>query len=55
MIDPDKTGLDQLLDSGSRQILRLQNQEGIQSLGFVRLVDGKRILAVSFLLHLKTP
>jgi hypothetical protein len=54
VIDPDKAGLDQLLNSGSRQVLHLQNHKRIQALGFVRLADGKLVCDVSFLLHLKT-
>jgi hypothetical protein len=54
VIDTDKAGLDQLLDSGSRQVLHPQNQKGIQASGFVHLVDGKPMPAGFFLHHLKT-
>jgi hypothetical protein len=54
VIDPDKAGLDQLLDSGPRQVLLLQNHKSIQTVGFVRLADGKTVPDVFFLLHLKT-
>jgi hypothetical protein len=54
VIDPDKTGLDQILNPGSRQVLVLQNQKSIQTSSPVRLCDGKAVPAVFFLLHLET-